>query len=100
MMQKLKLGIRSLNFLRIIAMILIVMHHYAYHVFNLSNIPFHYNRIIVNILSLGGKFSVNIFIMISAYFNVDHNISIKVFLEYGENLVLFHYITSYIWKLP
>ncbi len=54
--------------LRILSMILITMHHYAYH----GGFEFWYyvpfNRVLVQFLALGGKLGVNCFVLISGYF--------------------------------
>ena len=63
---------RQSNFelLRIIAMLLIVMHHAAmYNGTSFSGFGSKFNRI----LMLGGKLGVDIFVLISAYFMVDKN---------------------------
>ena len=63
---------RQSNFelLRIIAMVLIVMHHATmYNGTSFSSFDSTFNRI----LMLGGKLGVDIFVLISAYFMVDKN---------------------------
>ena len=85
---KINKNIRDSKFeiLRIIAMILIVAHHFAIYGFELGKIEtFSYNKIIVDILSLGGKLGVNLFILISAYFMVDSKFYLKKFIKiFGE----------------
>ncbi len=59
----------SLELLRIIAMILIVVHHYAVHSgFIYEYQPFTASKLIMQTLSIFGKVGVNIFILISTYF--------------------------------
>ena len=75
-----KKNIRDSKFeiLRIIAMLLIVAHHFVVHGFELENIEtFSYNKIVVEILSLGGKLGVNLFVLISAYFMIDSKFKFK-----------------------
>lgn len=75
--------------LRIIAIFLIIAHHYAIHGFQLKEIDvFSYNRIIVNILSLGGKLGVNLFVLISSYFMVDSKFKFKKLIKlFGETWI-------------
>lgn len=58
----------GIELLRIFAMLIIVFHHaFMYGVYDRSNPAYHY---IFDILQLGGKLGVNIFVIISAYFMV------------------------------
>ncbi len=61
---------RSSNFelLRIVCMFLIVAHHYSVHSYFSFENTLSFNRILVQILSLGGKLGVNVFVLISGYF--------------------------------
>ena len=61
---------RNSNFeiLRIIAIIMIIMHHYAVHSGFLWNNQITTNRIIINFFQMFGKLGVCLFIMISGYF--------------------------------
>ena len=83
-----KKNIRDSKFeiLRIIAMLLIVAHHFVVHGFELENIEtFSYNKIVVEILSLGGKLGVNLFVLISAYFMIDSKFKFKRLIRiFGE----------------
>ena len=57
--------------LRIISMLFIVMHHYAYHGgFVLDPNTISINKVIVQFLSAGGKLGVNCFILITGYFMI------------------------------
>lgn len=65
---------RASNFelLRIIAMILIIMHHFAVHGgFEHMELGASMNRIWIQILSGGGRLGVDIFVLISGYFLID-----------------------------
>ena len=70
---------RQSNFelLRIIAMILIVMHHWAVDSgFNITgNITL--NRCIIQFFSIGGKVGVNVFVLITGYFMVNSRFKLK-----------------------
>lgn len=61
---------RNSNFelLRIISMFLIVVHHFSVHGTFDTGDQFSYEKIALEILFLGGKLGVNIFVMIGAYF--------------------------------
>jgi len=69
--------IKSSNFelLRIIAIIMIIAHHYCLHgIFNYwhinSTLITYLNNIIVSIVSMGGKLGVDIFVLITGYFMI------------------------------
>ena len=67
----------NIEVLRIIAMLLIVMHHYSLH----SNLLFEptsiqLNHIFIQILQVGGKVGVAIFVLIMGYFSVYSGYSI------------------------
>ncbi len=71
----------SLELLRILSMFLIVMHHYSVHGgFNLNDQSLTLNKVIVQILSLGGKLGVNIFVLITGYFLIKSNFKLKKLL--------------------
>lgn len=58
----------NLEILRIISMIMIIMHHYAYYSGFIWEDAITVNRIIVNFFQMFGKLGVVIFILISGYF--------------------------------
>ena len=59
----------NLELLRIVAMVMIVAHHFAIHGgFNYSNETITINRLWIQFLEIGGKIGVNIFVLISGYF--------------------------------
>ena len=62
---------RQSNFelLRIVAMLMIVFHHFAYHgAFNYDSTSISISYFWYSLIIMGGKIGVNIFILISAYF--------------------------------
>lgn len=60
----------NLELLRIVSMILIVAHHYSVHGgFILPEMNF--NRILIQVLSLGGKLGVDCFVLITGYFMIE-----------------------------
>lgn len=80
-MGKKKIRNSSIELLRIVAMILIVMHHYCIG----SNFSFNTDigiyQVLMEIFSFGGKIGVNIFVLIMGYFGIKNNFKIKkVFL--------------------
>ncbi len=88
---------RESNFelLRIICMILIIMHHYAlYSGFNFST-DITINRIIVQIITIGGKIGVNVFILITGYFMVNGKFKAKKII----NLVLQVFTYTFIFLI-
>ena len=75
---------RQSNFelLRIISMILIVAHHYVMHGgFEITEKALSLNKIWIQILSLGGKFGINIFILITGYFMINSKFNIKKLIK-------------------
>lgn len=74
---------RKSNFelLRIFAMVLIILHHYALHG-GLSNISsFGVNKYIGTICLIGGKLAVNLFVLISGYFLIESEFKLKKVLK-------------------
>lgn len=62
----------NIELLRIIAMIMIVFHHFAVHGdFNFSNTALEINHFWYSFLYIGGKLGVNVFVLISGYFLVN-----------------------------
>lgn len=61
----------NIELLRIIAMFLIVMHHYSIHGFDTSALQEMPDRLVVDWFMAGGKVGVVIFVLISAYFMVN-----------------------------
>ena len=72
---------RESNFelLRIIAMLLIVMHHFAVHGGYTGNVPA-FNQAIIDFLIIGGKVGVNLYVLISGYFLINSTFKIKKLL--------------------
>lgn len=81
-MEKNKVRNSNLEILRIVSMLLIIMHHYVVHgQFELNNTIISSNKIILEIISLGGKLGVNCFILITGYFMINSKISFKKILK-------------------
>lgn len=70
----------NLELLRILAMLMIIMSHYAKHSGFESSI-FFTNKFIIDILSAFGKLGVALFILISGYFNKKMNFKVKKLLD-------------------
>lgn len=62
--------------LRIFAMILIIMHHFVVHGIDITKVS-NQHSLVLQILSLGGKIGVNIFMLISSYFITNKEFSFK-----------------------
>ncbi|MDT2820815.1 acyltransferase family protein [Enterococcus devriesei] len=68
----------SLDLLKIICMFLIVVHHFSlYTGFTYNSDVFSARDIFLNIIALGGKIGVNIFMLISGYFLYSSKFSLK-----------------------
>ena len=84
----------ALELLRIISMILIIMHHYSVHGFGYDGANLTLNDFIVQVLSFGGKFGVNCFILITGYFMISSKFKIKklvkiIFEVFTYSIVIF-----------
>ena len=84
----------NFELLRIIAMILIILHHYAYHG-NLISIPNdNFNKYVAVFIIVGGKVGVNVFVLITGYFLINSKFKIKKVIQlilqvYFYSIVLF-----------
>ncbi len=59
----------NIELLRIIAMLIIIAHHFAVHSgFEFSNDAVTVNRLWIQFIQIGGKTGVNVFVLISGYF--------------------------------
>ena len=98
----------NVELLRILAMLIIIGHHFALHggLSGCTDVPF-YNRIWIQFLLLGGKLGVSIFILISGYFLIQSpglkgarllKLWLQVFtwsiIWYGVYLALMHRYTG------
>ena len=92
----------NLELLRIISMVLIIAHHYSVHGgYNITDNSLYANKLIVQLLSLGGKLGVNCFILITGYFTIDSSFKIRkvvrLWLEilfYSVGISLIFYCTG------
>ena len=70
----------NVELLRIVAMLMIVSHHFAVHGgFDVEKMGL--NGVIVSVLSIGGKIGVNVFILISGYYSSFKEFPIKKILK-------------------
>lgn len=100
--------IRNSNFelLRILSMLLIIAHHFAVHgVFSYGTDDLSMNRFWIQLLHMGGKIGVNIFVLITGYFSVNaQKLSAKKILKFCGQLifysVLIYLIFAYFTDLP
>lgn len=68
----------NIELLRILAMILIIAHHFAlFGAFGFSETAVSINKLWIQFIQIGGKIGVNIFILISGYFLINEK-SIKI----------------------
>ncbi len=84
----------NVELLRIIAMIVIIIHHYMYHGL-LKTEFYNINYYIANILSIGGALGVDIFFIISGYYIYKSKITARKILRI-EGQVLFYSISIFI----
>lgn len=79
--------LRSSNFelLRILAMLMIIMHHYVGHGDFVLTSNLTLNKVIIECAYWGGKVGINVFILITGYFMINSRANIrKVMILYGE----------------
>lgn len=94
-------GIRNSNLelLRILSMMLIIAHHFAYHGGFTSAVT-EANRVWLDTIIVGGKLGVNLFIMISGYFLIDSKFKpvklLKLVLQVIFYIVLLYFISIWI----
>lgn len=84
----------AFELLRIIAIIFIIAHHFAYHgAFDFSQLDntalITINRIWINYLNQAGKLGVNIFVLISGYFLVEGKFKTRKVLSLLIEMILF-----------
>ena len=76
----------NIEILRVVAMLMIVIHHYCVHgVFNFwhtnSDLLSYLNSVVVGIFSMGGKLGVDIFVLITGYFMITSNFKLTKALK-------------------
>lgn len=72
----------NLELLRIFSMLFIVAHHFGVHGgFNLIEKSFALNKFIIQIISSGGKFGVNLFVLITGYFLINGKFNLKKLIK-------------------
>lgn len=71
----------NIELLRIFAMVLIILHHYALHGGLSSIAGFGVNKYIGTICLIGGKLAVNLFVLISGYFLIESEFKLKKVLK-------------------
>ncbi|MBQ7410432.1 MAG: acyltransferase family protein [Clostridia bacterium] len=82
-MEKIVENQRKSNFelLRIFAMVLIILHHYALHGGLIYINRFVVNKYIGTVCLIGGKLAVNLFVLISGYFLIESKLKVKKVLK-------------------
>lgn len=87
----------NLEILRIISIIMIIAHHYAFHGFD--EVAYSFNKNVLEILYSGGKLGVDIFVLISGYYMINSKFTLNKFLKlasevfiYSISFFLFFYI--------
>ena len=96
MIEKGTLRDTNMELLRILAMLMIIMHHFAVHSgFTFSNI-WSFNNLLITALTCGGRVGVDIFLLISGYYLIKKEIRLRHFLKvlcqvlfYAVAIVLF-----------
>lgn len=92
----------NLELLRIIAMLVIVMHHYVVNSGLIQVIydnPFNFNSMLLLILGWGGKTAINCYIFITGYFMCKKDITIKKFVKLISEVLFYNIIIYTIFVL-
>ena len=87
----------SIELLRIISMIMIMFHHFAYH----GNFEWNFNEVTLphlwyDFILMGGKVGVDIFVLISGYFLIENTEKLfqpKKLLKFGGQVVFYSIMT-------
>jgi len=90
----------NMEILRIAAMVLIVMHHYAFHGFDTTALPLMRDRFIVDWFNVGGKLGVNIFVLISAWFMCESTFTLRKLLKLEGEIWFYSVFFLLITGLP
>ncbi|MEE0264877.1 MAG: acyltransferase [Acutalibacteraceae bacterium] len=77
----------NLEILRILSVIMIIAHHYALHGFD--NVPYSFNKNVLEILVSGGKLGVDIFVMISGYYMLNSKFTLNKFLKLASQVITY-----------
>ena len=88
----------NIELLRIIAMLMIIAHHFSVHGgFQYSTDDLTINYLWINFIAIGGKIGVNIFVLISGYFLINAvgfnvNKLVKLWIQIFSYSILFYII--------
>ncbi len=95
MENKTKVRNSNIELLRVFAMILIILHHYALHGGLIEIERAGINKAIGAIILIGGKIGVNLFVLITGYFLIESKLKVKKILKLiGQ--VLFYTVSFFI----
>ena len=73
----------SLELLRIICMVFIILYHYVLHgvhIKDINNLPL-FNGVLTSIMLIGGRLSCDVFVLITGYFLIKQKINIKKLIK-------------------
>ena len=80
--ESIKIRQSNLELLRILSILMIIMHHYAYYIdTNCKIIGLTLNNVIIDYIYIGCKIGVTIFFMISGYFGIKSSFKIKKMIK-------------------
>ena len=100
--KQLKVRNSSIELLRIIAMIMIVFHHFAFHGGFELDIINPINHYWYNFIIMGGKIGVNVFVIISGYYLIDNDklsINLSKLLKFIGQVFFYSIVIFIIGKL-
>ncbi len=100
---KLKVRNSSMELLRIVAMIMIVLHHSVLHGgFDMGASSITIPRLWYNLILLGGKIGVNVFVIISGYYLINDNgpvFNLKKIIKFVGQVFFYSIAIFFIFKL-
>ena len=73
-------------------MFLIILHHFSVHGTFSSNVTFSFEKIANEVLQLGGKIGVNLFVLIGSYFLIGKKFEFKRVINVILNVIFYSYI--------
>ncbi len=91
----------NIELLRIVAMVIIVAHHFAVHGgFSFATDSITFNRLWIQFITIGGKLGVNLFVLISGYFLcTTETLNVKKLLKFHFQVAFYSVLTYVVFTL-
>lgn len=95
-------GVRDSNFefLRIVSMIMIILHHLVVHGFYMVPSSFSFSNIVYSLFYSGGKLGVALFVMITGYFMISKDrVDVKKIVKMEFQVLFYSILIFFLFKL-